>query len=204
MVKPFFRNGQLYCFLASAAHWHDVGGAVPGNYNPQATECWQEAVQIPPVRILRGGELDADVLAILRANTRLPDSLWGDLNGQLAALSLGDRRLAGLLDEYGDAVVLTALGELRTRAVRLMRAHIQALPDGRYSFADVLDNDGITPEPLTIALDLTVAGDRLTLADILLFCFLDFGAKVGQPINPAFTNIVAHHAMMAARPSAAA
>lgn len=163
LVKPFFRNGRLYCFLASAAHWHDVGGAVPGNYNPQATECWQEAVQIPPVRILRGGELDADVLAILRANTRLPDSLWGDLNGQLAALSVGDRRLAGLLDEYGDAVVLTALGELRTRAVRLMRAHIQALPNGRYSFDDVLDNDGITPEPLTIALDLSVADDRLTL-----------------------------------------
>ncbi|MFY7981761.1 MAG: hydantoinase B/oxoprolinase family protein, partial [Limnohabitans sp.] len=85
LVKPCFRNGQLYCFLASAAHWHDVGGAVPGNYNPAATECWQEAVQIPPVRILRGGVLDDDVLAILRANTRLPDSLWGDLNGQLAA-----------------------------------------------------------------------------------------------------------------------
>ncbi|NDB43075.1 MAG: hydantoinase B/oxoprolinase family protein [Betaproteobacteria bacterium] len=100
LVRPFFRNGQLFCFLASAAHWHDVGGAVPGNYNPAATECWQEAVQIPPVRILRAGVLDEDVLAILRANTRLPDSLWGDLNGQLAALELGAKRLAnaGVLD----------------------------------------------------------------------------------------------------------
>ena len=78
LVRPCFRGGALYCFLASAAHWHDVGGAVPGNYNPAATECWQEAVQIPPVRILRANQLDEDVLAILRANTRLPDSLWGD------------------------------------------------------------------------------------------------------------------------------
>jgi N-methylhydantoinase B len=163
LVRPCFRHGQLFCFLASAAHWHDVGGAVPGNYNPAATECWQEAVQIPPVRILRGGVLDDDVLAILRANTRLPDSLWGDLNGQLAALELGARRLDGLLDEYTETTVAQALMELRTRAVRLMRSHIASLPDGRYSFDDVLDNDGVKDEPLTIALDMTVAGDRLTL-----------------------------------------
>ncbi|SFN01710.1 hydantoinase B/oxoprolinase family protein [Variovorax sp. OV329] len=163
LVKPFFRNGKLYCYMASAAHWHDVGGAVPGNYNPAATECWQEAVQIPPVRIVRNGVLDEDVLAILRANTRLPDSLWGDLNGQLAALELGARRLDGLLDEYGDGLVLQALGELRSRALRLMRAHIASLPDGRYSFEDLLDNDGISREPLTIALDMTVQGEKLTL-----------------------------------------
>ncbi|MFN7120507.1 MAG: hydantoinase B/oxoprolinase family protein [Hydrogenophaga sp.] len=163
LVRPCFRNGQLFCFLASAAHWHDVGGAVPGNYNPAATECWQEAVQIPPVRILRAGVLDDDVLAILRANTRLPDSLWGDLNGQLAALELGARRLDGLLDEYTEATVAQALVELRTRAVRLMRSHIASLPDGRYSFEDVLDNDGVKDELLTIALDMTVVGDRLTL-----------------------------------------
>jgi N-methylhydantoinase B len=163
LVRPFFRHGQLFCYLASAAHWHDVGGAVPGNYNPAATECWQEAVQIPPVRIVRQGQLDGDVLAILRANTRLPDSLWGDLNGQLSALELGIKRLDGLLDEYGDAVVLQAMGELRKRALVLMRAHIQNLPDGRYSFEDVLDNDGVKDELLTIALDMTVKGDRLTL-----------------------------------------
>jgi N-methylhydantoinase B len=78
LVKPVFRGGRVLCFLASAAHWHDVGGAVPGNYNPAATECWQEAVQIPPVRIVQGGQINPDVLAILKANTRLPDSLWGD------------------------------------------------------------------------------------------------------------------------------
>jgi N-methylhydantoinase B len=163
LVRPFFRQGKLFCYLASAAHWHDVGGAVPGNYNPAATECWQEAVQIPPVRIVRQGELDGDVLGILRANTRLPDSLWGDLNGQLSALELGVKRLDGLLDEYGDALVLQAMGELRKRALVLMRAHIQNLPDGRYSFEDVLDNDGVKDELLTIALDMTIQGNHMTL-----------------------------------------
>jgi N-methylhydantoinase B len=163
LVRPFYRGGTLFCYLASAAHWHDVGGAVPGNYNPVATECWQEAVQIPPVRIVRAGVFDEDVLAILTANTRLPDSLWGDLNGQLSALDLGERRLGELLDEYGDATVLQAMQELRARAKTLMRAHIAALPDGVYRYSDSLDNDGVTDTPLTIALDMHVAGERLTL-----------------------------------------
>jgi N-methylhydantoinase B len=163
LVKPFFRNGKLYCHMASAAHWHDVGGAVPGNYNPAATECWQEAVQIPPVRIVRGNVLQDDVLAILQANTRLPDSLWGDLNGQLAALELGERRLHGLLDDYGDTSVRDALTNLRERAVKLTRSHVAQFPDGHYRFDDLLDNDGVRDEPLAIALDLTVRGDRMTL-----------------------------------------
>ncbi|SSW72830.1 Acetophenone carboxylase delta subunit [Achromobacter veterisilvae] len=163
LVRPVFRGGALFCFLASAAHWHDVGGAVPGNYNPAATECWQEAVQIPPVRIVRAGVLDLDVLAILKANTRLPDSLWGDLNGQLAALELGAGRLDGLLDEYGDATVLESLDTLRERARRLMRDHIARLPDGDYAFEDMLDNDGVRDEPLRIALKLSIDGERLVL-----------------------------------------
>ena len=163
LVRPVFRDQKLFCFLASAAHWHDVGGAVPGNYNPAATECWQEAVQIPPVRIVRAGVLDLDVLAILKANTRLPDSLWGDLNGQLAALELGAGRLDGLLDEYGDATVLESLDTLRQRARRLMRDHIARLPDGDYAFEDMLDNDGVRDVALRIALKLSINGDRLTL-----------------------------------------
>lgn len=163
LVRPVFRDQKLFCFLASAAHWHDVGGAVPGNYNPAATECWQEAVQIPPVRIVRAGVLDPDVLAILKANTRLPDSLWGDLNGQLAALELGAGRLDGLLNEYGDATVLESLDTLRQRARRLMRDHIARLPDGDYAFEDMLDNDGVRDVALRIALKLSINGDRLTL-----------------------------------------
>ena len=185
LVRPYFRHGTLFCFLASAAHWHDVGGAVPGNYNPAATECWQEAVQIPPVRIVQQGQLSGDVLAILKANTRLPDSLWGDLNGQLAALELGAKRLDSLLDECGDIQVLQAMSELRHRALRLMRAHIRDLPDGRYSFEDVLDNDGVSDIPLTIALDMSIAGERLTLD------FSRTSAQCAGPVNISRATAVA-------------
>ncbi|MBV9077456.1 MAG: hydantoinase B/oxoprolinase family protein, partial [Methylobacteriaceae bacterium] len=92
-----------------------------------------------------------------------PTSNWGDLNGQLNALDLGERRFRELLDEIGIATVEAAFAAFSDRAEALMRAAIRALPDGTYSFQDVLDNDGITDEPLTIALDLTIAGETMSL-----------------------------------------
>jgi N-methylhydantoinase B len=163
LVRPFFRDGRLFCFLASVGHWHDVGGNVPGNYNPVATEAWQEAMVIPPVRLVDGGEFRDDVVEILKANSRLPLSVTGDLGGQIAALEVGTKRLAALLDEYGPEVIRTAFGELRRRAVTLMKANIASLPPGTYTCDDWLDNDGIVDQPLSIALDLTIAADSLTL-----------------------------------------
>ena len=163
LVRPYFRGGRLFCHLASVGHWHDVGGNVPGNYNPEATECFQEGVLIPPVRLDRAGVRQRDVLAIVTANSRLPQTAFGDLSGQIAALELGARRLDALLDEYGEITVGACFTALRTRAERMMRTHVADLPDGHYAAEDFLDNDGISPEALRIAVDITVAGDRLTL-----------------------------------------
>ena len=163
LVRPVFRHGKLFCYLASVGHWHDVGGNVPGNYNPVATECFQEGVLIPPVKLYVKGEFRRDILDIVQANSRQPLSLYGDLNGQINALDLGARRLDQLLKEYGDATVAEGLAELRARAARQMRAYIAELPDGTYSAEDFLDNDGITDVPLKIALDLTISGERMTL-----------------------------------------
>ncbi|NKB57920.1 MAG: hydantoinase B/oxoprolinase family protein [Alphaproteobacteria bacterium] len=163
LVRPYFRDGTVFCYLASVGHWHDVGGNVPGNYNPVATESFQEGMLIPPVKLFEAGTLRQDIVDIVMANSRLPGSLYGDLNGQINALGLGERRLDALLDEYGDGTVLSALDGLRKRAARLMAASIGELPDGTYSCDDWLDNDGITDDPLKIALDLTVAGERMTL-----------------------------------------
>ena len=162
LVRPFYRDGRVYCYLASVGHWHDIGGNVPGNYNPVATESFQEGMLIPPVKLFVRGELRRDIVDIVMANSRLPDSLYGDLNGQINALELGVRRLDALLDEYGEQTVAAAFIELRARAARLMRSHIAELRDGTYSCDDWLDNDGITDAALKIALDLTIAGERMT------------------------------------------
>ncbi len=161
LVRPHYRGGKLFCWLASVGHWHDVGGAVPGNYNPAATEVFQEGMLIPVVRLHAAGELRQDVVDIVLANSRQPTSAWGDLNGQIAALDLGARRLDELLDAYGDATVGEALVELRARAAQQMQAIIAELPEGTWSAEDVLDNDGQTDVPLKIALDVTIANGRM-------------------------------------------
>jgi N-methylhydantoinase B len=163
LVRPFYRDGEVFCYLASVGHWHDVGGNVPGNYNPEATESFQEGMLIPPVKLYEAGNFRQDIVDIMQANSRQPGSLYGDLNGQINALDLGERRLAALLDEYGDEVIQEALTELQARAAQLMRSNIAELPDGTFSCDDWLDNDGIVDEPLKIALDLTIDGDRMSL-----------------------------------------
>jgi N-methylhydantoinase B len=163
LVRPVFRGGQLFCWLASVGHWLDIGGNVPGNYNPRATESHQEGVRFPPVKLFRAGVLQQDIVDILAANSRVPQSNWGDLNGQLNALDLGDRRLSELLDESGEDVVREAFGALADRAAALMAAEIAALPAGTYAFEDYLDNDGVVDEKLTIALDMTLRDGRMKL-----------------------------------------
>lgn len=185
LVRPVFRDGRLFCWLASVGHWLDIGGNVPGGFNARATESHQEGVRIPPVKLIARGRINEDIVAILAANSRVPQSNYGDLVGQLNALDLGERRLKALLDDYGEAVVAEAFEAFTRRAEALMRANIAALPDGAYSFEDYLDNDGVTDEPLTIALDLTIAGEEMTL---------DFSRSSGPcagPLNIARSTAVA-------------
>ncbi|MDD9718305.1 hydantoinase B/oxoprolinase family protein [Dinoroseobacter sp. PD6] len=185
LVRPFFRDGKLVCYLASVGHWHDVGGAVPGNYNPAATEVFQEAFVLPPVKLVRAGVLQQDIVDILLRNTRLPASAQGDLNGQLSALDLGAKRLDALLNDYGTDTVQAALTALTDRAETLMRAEIEALPDGRWEAEDFLDNDGIDPEALPIRVALEVMGDRLTLD------FTGTAGAVKGPVNIALSTAIA-------------
>ncbi len=163
LVRPYFRDGELFCYLASVGHWHDVGGAVPGNYNPSATEAFQEAFVLPPVKLIRGGEMQQDIVDILVRNTRIPQSAMGDLNGQLGALDLGRKRLDELLDDYGVATVKMALDALGDRADALMRGELATLPDGRWEAVDYLDNDGITDKALPIKVALEIQGDQMSL-----------------------------------------
>ena len=163
LVRPFFYDEEIFCHLASVGHWHDIGGNVPGNYNPVATESFQEGMLIPPVKLIERGELRQDIVDILRANSRLPRSLYGDLKAQINALDLGEKRLAALLEEYSADTVKKAFQDLQDRAARLMRSNISELPNGLFSCDDWLDNDGIVDEPLKIALDLSIDNESMTL-----------------------------------------
>lgn len=163
LVRPVFRDGELFCYLASVGHWTDVGGNVAGSYNPAATELPQEGVLIPPMKLFDRGARRDDVARLLCAISRVPVNAYGDLNAQVAALDLGARRVEELLADYGEATVSAAFTELSDAAERLMRAQIAQLPDGVYRCQDALDNDGGSDAQIPLAVTLTVAGDELTL-----------------------------------------
>jgi N-methylhydantoinase B len=160
-VKPFFYKGRLFSWLANTGHWADTGGAVPGGFSATATEVEQEGLRLPPVKLFKAGTLDAEILAIINSNIRIADQRMGDIKAQAAALSVGERRLAALLDKYGQRTVEDAIVELRAGAERLMRAKIAQIPDGTYRGAAFVDSDGVVDTPLEIRLAITKVGTDL-------------------------------------------
>ena len=162
LVEPFFRDGRLFCWLANTGHWPDIGGMVPGGFSAHATEVEQEVLRLPPVKLYKRGQLDPELMAVILSNIRVADQRVGDIRAQKAALNVGKRRLAALLDRYGDGTVEEAVAELRARAERQMRALIAPIPDGNYEGEAVVDSDGVVDEPLVVRLTVTKAGDELT------------------------------------------
>jgi N-methylhydantoinase B len=160
LVQAVYPPGatQPRFFVANRAHHSDVGGMTPGSM-PLATSVYQEGLRIPPVHLVRGGEIVAETLALILANVRTPEEREGDLTAQIAANRTGERRLLELVERYSEGVVSTAMADLQDYAERLTRATIEKMPDGVYDFEDAMDDDGIGPGPLPIRVRIRVAGD---------------------------------------------
>ncbi|MFN4311155.1 MAG: hydantoinase B/oxoprolinase family protein [Ferrovibrio sp.] len=160
-VKPFFYKGRLFAWLANTGHWPDIGGMVPGGFSANATEVEQEGLRLPPVKLYKEGVLDEEILSIILSNIRIADQRIGDIKAQAAALAIGEKRLAALLDRYGADVVKQAIGELKQRASQQMRARIRTIPDGVYHGEAVVDSDGVVDEPLLIKMKVDKRGEEL-------------------------------------------
>jgi len=161
-VKPFFYQGRLFAWLANTGHWPDTGGMVPGGFSAHATEVEQEGLRLPPVKLFKRGVMDEEILAIILSNIRIADQRIGDIKAQAAALAIGEKRLAALLDRYGADTVDGAIVELRARAAQQMRAKIATIPDGTYEGHAIVDSDGVMDEPLLIKMEIAKQGSGLT------------------------------------------
>ncbi len=142
-------------YVASRAHHADVGGTYPGSMGP-CREIYQEGLRIPPVKIMRGGKLVADVLALLLNNVRTPEEREGDLGAQIAACQTGAQRLREICVRYGIARAKQAAADLLVYSEEMMRAFLRTIPPGRYQAEDFLDNDGVEDKPVRIAVTIEV------------------------------------------------
>jgi N-methylhydantoinase B len=159
MVMPIFlsRNRRPSFYVANRAHHADIGGALAGSMGP-AREIFQEGLRIPPVKILRRGEINQDVLALLLANVRTPEEREGDLAAQIAACRTGQRRLLDIVKKYGEREVRLYGHHLLNYSAAIMRAALRELRAGIYTAADFLDDDGVSNEPLRIQVSVRIAG----------------------------------------------
>lgn len=172
VVAPvFLDNGRRPSFfVANRAHHADVGGTTGGSL-ALSTEIYHEGLRIPPVKYVEAGRRNDDLHRLFVANMRNPSEREGDLSAQLAALSVGTRRLLELVERNGRQEVTAFAHHLQDYAERLMRKTIAAIPDGRYSFSDRLDDDGVVRRdssksrqrrPLIQAL-ISIEQDRTTI-----------------------------------------
>ena len=142
-------------YVASRAHHADVGGTYPGSMGP-CREIYQEGFRIPPVKIMRAGQMVPDVLSLLLNNVRTPEEREGDLGAQIAACQTGARRLGEICARYGIARTQRAAADLLAYSEELMRNFVANLPPGTYQAEDFLDDDGIIAHPVRIAVSIGV------------------------------------------------
>jgi N-methylhydantoinase B len=183
LVLPVFIEGRVdpFFYVATRAHHADVGGMFAGSMGP-AREIFQEGIRIPPVRIMRGGEIDQEVLSLILHNVRTPREREGDLAAQIGACQLGERRLHDVIQKYGAKNIAELSENLLDYSDRLMRAELSKMPAGTFTAADFLDDDGVDPGPLRIAVAISFDPEKASAA-------IDFSgscAQVGGSVNAVY------------------
>jgi N-methylhydantoinase B len=161
LAAPVFHNGDLIGFVCNIAHHADVGGSVPGSMAGGLTEIYQEGLRIPVVRLFSRGELQQDLMDLILLNVRVPTERRGDYFAQIAACRLGEKRLKEICDTYGPAAIHDAFGQIIERTASRMRAGVAEIPNGRYTFEDVMDGDGMGTVDIPIRVAVEVAGDDI-------------------------------------------
>lgn len=176
-AMPFWRGGRIFCWLSNTGHWPDTGGMVPGGFSASAIAVEQEGLRLPPVKLYKRGTMDRELWQVICSNIRVADQRIGDVRAQAAALLVGEDRLAGLLDRWGEATVAAAIAEMRALAARQMRAMIAAMPEGSWRAQAIVDSDGVVNAPLVIALEVSRKGERL------VFDFTGSSPPCAGPMN---------------------
>ena len=181
VTVPVFADGLVVAFVQAFGHHDDIGGAVPGSMPSHATSAYQEGLIVPPVRIYAAGVPNDDLIKVMVRNSRLPDSLRGDLDSEVAACRMGAERLGDLFERYGREQVEACFDAILERTTETFRRELLAkIPDGTYVWEDYAEHDGVDPPRLhTQRMTLTKRDDRL---------IIDFAGTSPQakgPINHA-------------------
>jgi N-methylhydantoinase B len=164
LTTPIFREGRLIAYAVTTAHQVDMGGAAPGSQRVQGiTEAFQEGLRILPIRIVREGRFDEDLLRMILGNVRVPAKVRGDLKAQLNANHVCGERLNEMYDSYGEELMARTIDAILEHSERETRAIIARLPKGRYEFEDHLDDAGPGTGPIKVKVAVTIDADGIEI-----------------------------------------
>lgn len=162
LARPVFHKGELVVWAVSGGHMIDVGGRVAGSCACDSTEIYQEGLRIPPIKLVDRGKNNRTAFEIIRANTRLPDVLIGDLSAHLAACYTGEQRFRDLVAEYGWPTLSRYFDALLDYSEKRTREDLKKLPPGEYEFTDYMDDNGFGSDLVPIHVKITVRGGAIT------------------------------------------
>ena len=163
-IRPIFYEGELLFFTLVRGHMMDTGGSFPGGYFANGYDIIAEGLNIPPLKVIKRGVEDADLLALIYNNVRWPDEVRIDSNAMIATLKFAENRMHEMLRRYGKDKVLGVIHQMMDRTERAVRAEIASIPDGTYSGEAATDDDGtVLDQPVTVRVDVIVKGDNLTV-----------------------------------------
>jgi len=164
IIRPVFFGEVLFGFTITMSHHQEVGGKTPGSLPTDATDLFQEGLQLPLMKIIDAGKPVSQVFSILERNVRTPKEVLGDLRAQLAACEVGVRKLEELNEDLTRAEIEDAIAALMRQSDILTRSRIQQMPDGIYSFTDYMDDDGVVRDvPIPIKATVAVKDDTISI-----------------------------------------
>ena len=161
MALPIFHDGKPIAFVCNIAHHADFGGMSAGSMAGGMTEIYQEGLRVPLIKLFEAGKLQQGIYDLILLNTRVPEERRGDLFAQIASVRLGERRFQEVVERHGAQTLTLAFDEIVRRTQLRMRAAIRSLPDGVYTFTDIMDDDGCGTVDIPIAVEVRVTDDRI-------------------------------------------
>ena len=164
MIRPIFYEGKIVAFSCTVIHWADMGGPMPGTFNPEATTCYAEGIRIPPIRLFKNNELDEELFSLIEINIRGAIERRADMKAQFEAARLIDRRVVELCEKYGVETLFQAFEEQFNYSERMMLTELESLPDGEWEFEDFGDQDVMAEgkPPIRVHCKLTKVGSKLS------------------------------------------
>ncbi|QGA53887.1 5-oxoprolinase [Sulfolobus sp. E5-1-F] len=177
LIMPMFAKDTLVGFIVNKGHWSEIGGMHFGSWSSDATEIFQEGLQLPNIKLYIGGKPNRDVIDIISANSRMPNATLGDMEAQMASMKIAARRINALIEKYGLENVIEAMDKLIEDGAKLSKLKLAKLPKGKFEAEDYIDDDGISDNPVYVKVRVTITDEEFVVD------FTGSSNQVNGPIN---------------------